>query len=817
MSHLQYIPSRRRRGQDQDLKRVPGIGDEDFEVLETGLGEDDIPDFLRSKSNLERLENASRFYSQKAVGLIHRLMTSQDANLIDTVTLADVTRLQRQRFYGCLSLPFSLAFFLFFSTSAYLHEDITNVYMIESGLRMALGQNLNEVDTITQLWKWIRYDTLVPELFDQHDHFGDPQKNKVFWSRVLAYNQLQGPLVLQQSRSRRQACKDLPIEAKGAIGDMVCFPKSTVDKNAFGRDTIVTVDTPSHTEYSGGNVTLKQRLNYYNSAFLPVSARRLSDVSSSRRLRTMRTEYMNWLPGLSSRGMTDDEVYEVLVYPNTPRAQIDEHFRYLYERGWFDAQSKALVAKALLLNSEVGRPRLEQYQLMFSFSRGGGIFTRMTMESLFLEFASGWYTLCCDFLWIGCLLFITCVEVKKLFRSIRSGTCRKTHSNFFKILQWMIIVFGWLCILCYVIQHLMRAAVVDALRDVIATQRADIPAEVNNMGQDLLEKADDMLSFTSWFRILLADYHLILMFRFFIAFSAQPRLGVVTSTLEASLLDILHFLVVLLPTFMAYAISGCFIFGRRMEGFSTFDGAIGICFRMASEGEYEWDELSTEDYWTACLWTWTFMLLIVLLMLNMVLAIVLDVYTEMRNSAGQSETVFITLLNLWRRVCMWRCWIPNKDIETKVISMDHRLLSREELLELFPGMCDQQLHTLILACRHQTEVESAKDNALKESMKMTMAIKLAIDRINEEISQISETKLEEIHSTFQVSTESRGWLQETSEVMAGQNHWLLSLQWQLQQLQWQWRAVEALHGSNVRFDALRPPSQYENTEKDIVL
>lgn len=801
-----YIPRRK----DEDLQPGgvgPVSGDQDFEGLDfDGLDTEEAPEFLRSKSNLERMSHASDSYSKKAKDLIDRLLTAQDPGLIDRETLREVVHLQRERFYGCLSLPFSLAFFTFFALSAYLHEDITNVYMIESGLRKALGNNLGEVDNIPQLWNYLS-QTLVPELFDQDDYFGNPEPNKTYWSRVLTYNQLQGPLVLSQSRSKKEPCQD----GKGIIGDMICYPQKTTSTETFGRNVTFNVAPPNPQEYAGGNVTLAQREALYASSFSPASA------SKQRRLRLMRTEYMGWMPG----GAADsDDEFRVLMYPNTWKSSIQEQLSYLFERGWLDAQSKQVQVKALLLNAEVGRPRLEQFQVLFRFSRGGGVFARMTLESLFLEFADGMMTLFFDFAWVTCLCFVTGLEIRNAVRSCKQKQCAKNCAKFWTILQWLIIVGGWLNVLGYLYQNSLRSTVRGDLKDVIDLHNKDIPAEGTTLGQDLNENTDAMLSMSSWFRILIAEYHLILMFRFFTAFHSQPRLGVVTSTLEASIVDIIHFLVVLLPTFMAYAISGCFIFGRRMEEFSNFNDAIGLCFKMAMEGEYDWDALSTEHYWTAALWTWTFMLLIVLLMLNMVLAIVMDVYTEMRKNAGQSETVLTTLKHFINSIWWSRSWVSYKDLIGKMEIMD-RQLSREELLKIFPGMCEAQLKGLIHACRCQIEVASSQDTELKDSMKMTMAIKLAIDQVNEEINQLYENSNAEVDdyamSKFEASTEKRGWLQETAEQMAAQNHWMLSVQWQLQQLQWQWQAIEAMHGTDVRFDNLKDSSTQNMEEQDIIL
>jgi len=381
--------------------------------------------------------------------------------------------------------------------------------------------------------------------------------------------------------------------------------------------------------------------------------------------------------------------------------------------------------------------------------------------------------------------------------AIRELGCRKAWYRTWTLLQWAIICGGWALVLSYLQQHNQRLAVAEKLQVVTKTQRTDIPAEENKGGEELFEAADVMLASSSWFRIFLADYHLLLMFRFFAAFKAQPRLGVVTSTLQSSMVDIMHFLVVLLPTFMAYAISGCFIFGRRLEAFATFDGAIGICFKMGLEGEYEWPELSSEHYWTAALWTWTFMLLMVLLMLNMVLAIVMDVYNEFRNAAGQSETVWQTIKNLCGRLYYWRRWVSNKVLEDKLPGMNN-CISREDLLQEFPGMCDRQLNALIDACNNEREISNVEEH--NGTLRMTLASKLAIDEIHEEIDQLYEAyDLATNPATDSVPTMDRadpapGWLQHISKQMAAQNHFMLTAQWQLQQLQWKWQAIGALHG-----------------------
>jgi hypothetical protein len=504
----------------------------------------------------------------------------------------------------------------------------------------------------------------------------------------------------------------------------------------------------------------------------------------------MRPEYMGKLPGSGS----SDNKFIIRMFPQTHVAISQAQVQYLRDGGWIDEQTKEVKMKALLLNAEVGRPRLEQLNIIFRFSRAGGVFSRMTLESMFLKMWNDGSSMAADGIFIIMLLAVTIMEILEGVKQCKEKKCKEHLKRPWTILELLIVFFGWLVWVGYAYQNSLRTKVVDDLKAVRDQTAADVPPETMVFKDSLHSSADDMSSFSSWFRILQAEYHLILMFRFFTAFAAQPRLGVVTSTLEHCIVDIIHFLIVLLPTFMAYAISGVFVFGRRLEEFSTFDAAIGICFKMAMEGEYDWDLLSKRDYWTAALWTWTFMILLVLLMISMVLAIVMDVYTAKRKAAGQSETIGVTIWNILTRMRNSRVWVSNRELIEAGQQME-RLVSRENLLSKFPGMCDAQLDAFILAVKYQTELDSAAGMDLTDSMKMTMAVKLSIDKLNDDLKALQD-------GAFVGVDKGSGeqWLTSLAEQMAANSHWMLGIQWQLQQLSWQWSAMEAHHGEDVIFE-----------------
>merc|ERR1712070_344075 len=200
-------------------------------------------------------------------------------------------------------------------------------------------------------------------------------------------------------------------------------------------------------------------------------------------------------------------------------------------------------------------------------------------------------------------------------------------------------------------------------------------------------------------------------------------------------IDLAHFLIVFVPTFIAYAIAGMCIFGRRVEEFSSLERSIGTCFKIAMESEYEWDKLSEEDFITSASWVWTFLLLIVLLMLNMVLAIIMDVYTEVRNAAGNSETVFENIKFLAKRIWLWREWISDDKL-LEVLSTMPRALTGKEFREAFPGMCDVQYKRLMSTAvsKAQTAMRTGLHNTFLAHM--TSAIKVGLDRASKALQSI---------------------------------------------------------------------------------
>eukprot|EP00746_Dinoflagellata_sp_MGD_P032827 gnl/MRDRNA2_/MRDRNA2_178221_c0_seq1.p1 gnl/MRDRNA2_/MRDRNA2_178221_c0~~gnl/MRDRNA2_/MRDRNA2_178221_c0_seq1.p1 ORF type:complete len:319 (-),score=62.75 gnl/MRDRNA2_/MRDRNA2_178221_c0_seq1:1-936(-) len=91
------------------------------------------------------------------------------------------------------------------------------------------------------------------------------------------------------------------------------------------------------------------------------------------------------------------------------------------------------------------------------------------------------------------------------------------------------------------------------------------------------------------------------------------------------------------------------LFGREMDEFSTFYRAFNTCF-LVLMGEFEfYEEMFAEARQMGAVWFWLFQAVLVLVMLNMLLAIIMDTYTEVKGASSYTETLPQQLFSLMKQ------------------------------------------------------------------------------------------------------------------------------------------------------------------------
>jgi len=739
----------------------------------------DIPVTAKRTSEIQASDVDLGLCSKRASLVIQEVALANSQSLVDRGLLEEIVADNKARFAGCITMPVTFLFFGLYMAAAMLHEDILNINLVEAPLRQTLVPPLAGLLTGDDVWRYVS-DVVVPVFFRQTDSYLQPLQDKNDWSRIFSYSHLKGPLTFEQVRSKMEPC-DHELSQH-----MVCYPQKTYSSKPFGLPlnelvgiNMSAVPDPNEGFTVGDN---SRRLNedeeFHRSS------------SISRRLRVMREELARWMPGPS----TDEEyVFRLRIYPTSPVSEIRQRIDYFQQRGWLDDATARLTITALVLNGEIAPPRIESVKLMLAFSRGGGVFATMRAEALYLRAWHSTESVIFDVLFVMMLFVQSGFCIVMTVKAFRKKALRSHFKHLINIMAWVNVTLSWCNILGFFMQNNFRQKLVDQLEVYDMTVNSGTFDEQAAAFELLKQQGDDMTSFAVWYRLLITYMNLFLMLRCFLILEFQPRLAVVVATLKATSIDLLHFLVVFVPTFTAYAIAGMCIFGRRVEEFSSITRSIGTCFKIAMESEYQWEKLSEEDFITSASWVWTFVLLIVLLMLNMVLAIIMDVYTEVRNAAGNSETVFGNIRFLMKRLWLWREWISDDKL-LEVLAELPRALTGAEFKKAFPGMTDVQYKRLMntAVSKAQVSMRTGLHNTFLANM--TAAIKVGLDQ-----SSVILQKLRKDQEEFKVKGSDRPdsvCIEDIMQSVAVQNHWMTSVQTQLDGLRALTRTKEIEHNGN---------------------
>jgi len=272
------------------------------------------------------------------------------------------------------------------------------------------------------------------------------------------------------------------------------------------------------------------------------------------------------------------------------------------------------------------------------------------------------------------------------------------------------------------------------------TERANYVDSTDRMHAE----AAQLAAFIMVYRVFICWYTLLISIRFFQAFMAQPRLSIVTKTLQHSLEDIFHFFIVLFLVFLTYAVAGMFLFGHRMLEFSALRMAFHQCF-LIMLGSFAYNELANDYPLTAALWFWTFTILVSLVMLNMALAIVLDIYTEVKADSDLSDELWTqarkAIGSIWSR----RKWVKLEKVAECIeqVDSDTQWLNQDALQAEVEGMDSKQAAELIGFAEQREERLQNKGVSMSDAMKMVGWIKLAVQRLEGQIDEIATLEREE--------------------------------------------------------------------------
>merc|ERR1712151_574841 len=141
---------------------------------------------------------------------------------------------------------------------------------------------------------------------------------------------------------------------------------------------------------------------------------------------------------------------------------------------------------------------------------------------------------------------------------------------------------------------------------------------------------------------------MVVMARLFKSFDAQPSLSVVTRTLMKSAQGMIHFFIVFFSVYYCMAVNGVLLFGQNTQDFADLFRATISCFRTMF-GDWDWPALEEVGREFAMVWFWLFCMVVSVILLNMLLAILMDAYNEVHEELSSAQTLPTQMSELIRR------------------------------------------------------------------------------------------------------------------------------------------------------------------------
>eukprot|EP00854_Cymbomonas_tetramitiformis_P001141 gene1141-1710_t len=183
-------------------------------------------------------------------------------------------------------------------------------------------------------------------------------------------------------------------------------------------------------------------------------------------------------------------------------------------------------------------------------------------------------------------------------------------------------------------------------------------------------------------------------------FNFQPRMGILTRTIAMATSDLGHFFILLSIVFTGYAITGHLIFGSSLQAFSDMYESLYTLFNMMVFGDNsvvkELDELGKSlggaMQFISFVFYFSFAILVVMVLVNFLLAIVVDSFVAVKDSVKDSTSIVEDLHYYCRHFYHKLC--------------QERHLTDEQMLK-------------VLTVMHATEVELLSQNALGRNRRLS--------------------------------------------------------------------------------------------------
>lgn len=347
----------------------------------------------------------------------------------------------------------------------------------------------------------------------------------------------------------------------------------------------------------------------------------------------------------------EDSTSEFFLY-HEDVSELVSHIQYLDQIDWVTQDTRQLDFTNVYYNANLGL--FTDFHLTFDWQGDGFVKIVFGMESYAADPYSNWWYIVIDVLYMLILTRMLYQELSEMLPRLLNGLDGfLQYWEFWNVVDWLNIVLGTVS---FVVWGLICSKVSTELQEAITalpTKQLDewVTANQTYFTTDQLE---DLISIPAYqdqiknvhtisasiasmhkdLRTITFFYSFTLMLKFFKAFQANPRLNIVVMTMSDSAVDIVHFAIVFTTIFFVFSLMAHVVFGSKMLEYHTQVRAVFMTWRVLL-GDFELEEMELVDFLLANVWFFVFQVLVMMILLNMLLAIIMDTYSGVVGKGGK--------------------------------------------------------------------------------------------------------------------------------------------------------------------------------------
>eukprot|EP00931_Biecheleriopsis_adriatica_P009339 TRINITY_DN11040_c0_g2_i1.p1 TRINITY_DN11040_c0_g2~~TRINITY_DN11040_c0_g2_i1.p1 ORF type:complete len:890 (+),score=158.42 TRINITY_DN11040_c0_g2_i1:45-2714(+) len=610
----------------------------------------------------KKIDHLRRFCSSSATAG-NRLTRSLRARVggVKTSHVEDYLRMELTEEASCLKLPRVVFTFFVFFLSCQFHERTELISVTEQTVKYHIEENANfafsgeipfengrmgnkaihDVNTFGDFWSWCSLG-LVPLLFP------GPEVGELRWNLA--------------GRCTKPA--DALLSVGWQLGNSSAYPDAAAGMNDLG-ELCRTVENPMPSS-STSNLG---RTSPFLSTQSIIAGFRLQQeqlpvdncVSADLQGRVFDGECTGfggfWSPpsidglmGMDANLVDKPGAKTVYMLSHTAQGEVLRRLLDLENSAWLNQRTKKIEFLFTTYNPDTNV--FTALYIYFGINRAGFIQKLVKPVSIDLTVYGSLLSYISDVTFYVCILFMATHEGRSLIRVCRARGVKHGAYHYFgftEVVDWIAVFFSLFVCGCWVQECQLR----HHLNLKLLSGDTNLPGTWAHEADRIyfFEEVDKIVRVVMRNQLVFGVYPLCLGLRFFDAFSGQPRLALVTQTLKTASKDVLHFGLVVISMLLVFALSGQIIFGLDVEAFSSFDRALVVLFEGMIEG-FDKSELLRVNEHLANVWGFLFVVVLQVLMTNMLLAIIFDVYSEVKSAVpADAETIWSQSLEILRR---WR-------------------------------------------------------------------------------------------------------------------------------------------------------------------